>query len=763
MKRIVKLIGSNLLIFVVGYLMCLAGFNKLVLPFFVAFVFAVFFVFNNYFYYIFGLILSVLLFNFGVRGIVVDLNIFLVVVALIFIFKKMGRLKLWALIPFVLLAEVMQVLFSIKTSQGFIISIIGVFVSVVFLYSYILYFKTIKVRGIGSKLTLDELLGLVLLVVPIIYATSKIYMYRFSLVEFILPLCVLLASGVLEDKSAFGFSVILSLGVGFNRLSLALVGNYILVAVSVIVVKKAGKIIQVCTMIVLSLMLGIYFKLYDNLGLIGLLPLTLAGVIYIIIPNKLIYKLKQSVNSEQIKLSLETIVNASEERGIKNQLKQVSSLFYEMHDIYKNMVIGRLDSAQVEDYLYSDVVSVNCKNCAKYQTCHEGRTVIPRVLRELVKKGLNKYSLSIIDIQTSLACACGKTNQIIYGLNQRLGEYKEYSKDIKAEDDDKILMSSSLMGAGEIIEKLAHNFSLSVKLDKRMEEKLINSYLYEDIVVKGCSITNIDGKIKVTLVVGVGEQKRADLERVASTFFKRKMEIVESKYADIAGLMILSLCEASKFSYVVGVSRVAKDKISGDTFTETKLDNGKVLFALSDGKGVGFRANRISEMSLNLIEDFYMAGFSGEHIINNVNKLLSYKSGENFSAVDVVVFDQETGAVDFIKRGGTPSVIKYNGAVEVVEGDNLPIGMLENADTKTQKKYISVGDYVFITSDGVFDAFNTSDNFSGFINNLNFSNIQDLTDAIIKKAIANNGGKVLDDMTVLAFKVLLNRKSGWKI
>ena len=136
---------------------------------------------------------------------------------------------------------------------------------------------------------------------------------------------------------------------------------------------------------------------------------------------------------------------------------------------------------------------------------------------------------------------------------------------------------------------------------------------------------------------------------------------------------------------------------------------------------------------------------------------MAFKSGENFSAVDVCVVDQDVGKVDFIKRGGTPTIIKKGNQAIVVEGDNLPIGIMEQSTTNIKSYYLNSGDVVVLASDGVFDAFINSEDFAGFINNLPVINIDEFAHSILNYAIKLNRGVVKDDMTVLVMRILLNR------
>ena len=45
--------------------------------------------------------------------------------------------------------------------------------------------------------------------------------------------------------------------------------------------------------------------------------------------------------------------------------------------------------------------------------------------------------------------------------------------------------------------------------------------------------------------------------------------------------------EKSKFKILTGMARTVKDTISGDNFSQIKLETGDFMMALSDGMGTG--------------------------------------------------------------------------------------------------------------------------------------------------------------------------------
>jgi stage II sporulation protein E len=171
-------------------------------------------------------------------------------------------------------------------------------------------------------------------------------------------------------------------------------------------------------------------------------------------------------------------------------------------------------------------------------------------------------------------------------------------------------------------------------------------------------------------------------------------------------------------------------------------------------------ANRLlhisTSISLSLIESFYKAGMNSDLILNTVNKLLSINTEDSFTALDVSVIDLENKSADFIKYGAPYGFIINDGAVKIIEGNTLPLGILEDLSPSVAKTEVYDGDMILLLTDGISDAFKSSSAIIDFLRSVPAKNPQTLTNQILSKAVALNDGKHLDDMTALAVRIFKN-------
>lgn len=752
----VRVLIKNIVCFFVGFLLLNAEVNIFVSPFFVAFCFALFYVDSNFLNYIFGTTLASLLYKFSLCSVLSTFSLILTLLGLKLLNKKIKK-SIVLLLVCVVISSVVKFFFNLTSAQALVLGVINLVLEIAFCYAYVMFFRAIKIRGTNTKFAMDEVLGFALIVAPIVLSVSKIELWNFNLSQFFVPLILFVISRLYGGTETLAIAIICGIGMSFKDLELVYVAVFSIEAIALIATKRMGRISQVISLVLLDLIMGYFFLIYPNFSISQLLPTLLAGLIYAVIRKKHWMKMSLYVYNKYEEVCLNEVV-IQEEKVLKEKLKRVSGLFREMHGIYKHMVIGKLDQSQVEEMIRSDLVRENCLHCSKYKNCYEGRGVASRSISELVKRGINKKTVTLVDIPTMLASVCGKTNHMIFQLNNRLDEYFSYEKELEEEDDGKILISNQLLGVSELIDEFGTDFDFGSRAPIEQEQSLIDSFLYYDIIIKECAVFYNELCFKrAVLVVKNKKYNRNEFEKVLNLFFKVKTKILDVKFAKVSGWQVVSVVPASKYTYRVGVAKTSKERTSGDKFSELNIDDKKAVFVISDGKGCGDNASKISEMTINLIENFYKSGFKTEHIMENVNKVMSYKSGESFSAVDVCVLDLDLARVDFVKRGGTPSVIKKSSHALVVEGDSLPIGMMENSKSTIENRYVNSGDVIVLASDGVFDAFNSSENFAGFINNIPAVNVQEFANNILNKAIMLNKGHILDDMTVLAIKVILNR------
>ena len=238
---------------------------------------------------------------------------------------------------------------------------------------------------------------------------------------------------------------------------------------------------------------------------------------------------------------------------------------------------------------------------------------------------------------------------------------------------------------------------------------------------------------------------RKDIEKfivpVVSKVMKKHFKIVKVISNEVLGYYEIKLRIDDEFKFNFGVGQRAKDgKICGDSYLVYENERKKV-FALSDGMGVGKEAKEKSKMALDLFKKFMDIGFEEKQTINSINCILkSEYSKDSYATLDLFVYDKYMKDFSFYKNGACDSFVFDGKSVERIEGDELPIGIMDKIEVKEYKISVSKGDYVVITSDGISE--------ERIINNLKGKDSQ-----MIVKSILKDDKEISDDQSVIVVKI----------
>ncbi len=210
----------------------------------------------------------------------------------------------------------------------------------------------------------------------------------------------------------------------------------------------------------------------------------------------------------------------------------------------------------------------------------------------------------------------------------------------------------------------------------------------------------------------------------------------------------------------VGLAKCKKNGsvISGDNFTNTALDDGKYLLAISDGMGTGEKASSKSKKVINTLENLLNTGVEKTSAVDIVNSVLITEEDEIFATLDAAIINLIDGSTEFIKVSSCPTYIKKENKVDMIQTAGLPIGILENMDVDLYGKKLEKGDIIVMVSDGIVDA-NTEYTpkelwITELLKAVKTENTQRLADIILQEAIDQNLGVAKDDMTVLVAKII---------
>lgn len=340
----------------------------------------------------------------------------------------------------------------------------------------------------------------------------------------------------------------------------------------------------------------------------------------------------------------------------------------------------------------------------------------------------------------------------------------------KKMDESKKNVSAGLKGVSEAISKMA------VEIDKKEEdsfadekEEIIKLLEQKEIFIKDINIKRANsGRYTVSVYTDICENVDGTqcnikkIGKIVSKVLNEKMIIQDQE----CGLRInkkeckFTYLSEDKYKVQVGIAKSTKagSPVSGDSSIHIKLNDGKYLLALSDGKGSGPEAMKSSKIAIKMLERLLTAGFEKDVSMKLINSTLSANTSEDmFATLDIQILDLFNGNMEFIKNSACPTYIKRNGDVQLLKAVSLPTGILTNVDLVVYDYDLQDGDILVMCSDGIIDSnkeyLNKQVWLKYLLEDIQIDDAQKIADIIIGEAIDNDFGVQKDDMTVIVAKI----------
>lgn len=351
-----------------------------------------------------------------------------------------------------------------------------------------------------------------------------------------------------------------------------------------------------------------------------------------------------------------------------------------------------------------------------------------RYIKDIIdeKNKINiKFSKKISKIEEVFSFICSKV-----GGRER---FKKSERDLLT-DEINVFDSALKSISKEIREDCVDEYSRIERELFKYDVDLLYLDVYEDILKKKSVKLNVrcnKNDIKGVVVPVVNKCLRDDFV------------VYDVLNNDLFGCYEVFLKVNVVVDFCFGISQKAFDnEVCGDSYLVYN-DNKKQMFLISDGMGVSKIARNKSKKALDLFRKFMDVGFDEKQTLNSINYLLKKENNrEMYTTLDLFVYDKILNKFYFIKNGACNSYIIKKNKVEVIEGNNLPIGIVDKIHFNENYINVDDGDYIVMVSDGV------SDKKISLLGKLKVNDPQKMS-----KDILNSFNDRLDDETVLVIKI----------
>lgn len=668
--------------------------------------------------------------------------------------KKKISFKIWHAMIFYALSLVGLVVMAVGGIKENIAIFVSIILSGIFLFISLHFIKGVLRKGIWVGLNLDEkICGAIVYLITLLGAT-QIQVAYFNLGLILFSLSILLSVFIFRGGSHVIISFVSGLALSLNYLNPMYISLSVTLTIICLTFKSNKKILSAIAFVFAYIIFVIIFNV--GLELYEILSICVGAILFVFFPNKLIDRISGIFVMGGTEIQTD-ILNKIKKQ-IETKLNNLSQVFNEMNITYRSMVRGTLSDEKSMELLKSELKRGVCEHCPDNNNCYRlGNSFLECSLDTMVISGYERGKVLLVDLPQYLTSNCSRVNALINYYNNMLKDYKDYTSSINNLDTSRVLIAEQLYATSKLLLALSSDLSAVVMVDKKLEERIVEDLRFNDIMCIEATVYQKDISVKeIVLIVTNDTINVKKIEKVVSKVALVDMSIISNNPSNIPNASVITMVSSPNYDIAFGVSNITKhgSKSSGDNHAIIKLDEGRFLVSLSDGMGSGDRAKKISALTIHLVENFYRAGFDSDIILSTINKLLSLNEEENFATIDMCIVDGRKNTYDFIKFAGCNGYIIHDKkGCEVIEGSNLPVGILDDIKPHVSKRLISNMDMLIFMSDGVEDALSPHINISDYLRSLDIINPQSLSDEILSRALDLSDGIAKDDMTVICVRV----------
>lgn len=333
--------------------------------------------------------------------------------------------------------------------------------------------------------------------------------------------------------------------------------------------------------------------------------------------------------------------------------------------------------------------------------------------------------------------------------------------------ENRQILKSHLQEMAKIMTDVAGEVLCYRPMEDKKRRLIIHAMRDEGVKAENpCYITGDDGREAIVITLSTGKRGKISAEEVAdmiSVLLNKRLQLSAGSPFMVEEEPRSYILEGeARLVALTGFARVTEEDetVSGDNYAVLEAERGKLTVMISDGTGSGEQAAENSGRVLDLMEKLLEAGYSAEAAVEMVNTAL-FVTGEdrNHPTLDVCSMNLYSGECEFRKVGGAATFLKRKKEVKLFAEGNLPLGVFQQTKIQPISIGLQDGDYLFMMSDGVIDAFSGQGYESAVcraIADMQEQNPGELAERLLRMALIAAGGKVQDDMTIAVIGVWEN-------
>jgi sigma-B regulation protein RsbU (phosphoserine phosphatase) len=202
--------------------------------------------------------------------------------------------------------------------------------------------------------------------------------------------------------------------------------------------------------------------------------------------------------------------------------------------------------------------------------------------------------------------------------------------------------------------------------------------------------------------------------------------------------------------------------VGGDLYDFFYLDDKHLCLAIGDVAGKGVPASLFMMVTRTLLRAKASNGQPLDKLMKSLNEeLCKDNPNQMFVTFFVGIVDLDTGVMEFCNAGHNyPYIIAKNGTVQQLKiRTGLPLGIFPESEYETSSYKFRPFEIIVLTTDGITDALNKSNDFFGeanlaaYLTSVAQKDTKSITELLIAEVKRfSNGAEQADDITILVLQ-----------
>ena len=203
-------------------------------------------------------------------------------------------------------------------------------------------------------------------------------------------------------------------------------------------------------------------------------------------------------------------------------------------------------------------------------------------------------------------------------------------------------------------------------------------------------------------------------------------------------------------------------EVGGDLYNFFVRD-GKLYFIVGDVSGKGVPAALLMSVICRMFRSIAQADITPAAIMSMLNNTLAEGNDSNmFCTAFIGILDIASGTMTYCNAGHNPPMIygESHKAKMIAADSNIPLGVISNFDFSNEELHIERGAKLFVYTDGITEAMNTSNELYGderlinILNNNTQLSSQQVAETILEDILSFSRGCIQnDDITLLCIEL----------